>query len=81
MTSKAIAYRREAQQILAGLHEPQLRTARDFLTYLCLTGQDDPTLEILADKGLMHDIRTARRDLAQGGRSKLTLWEKLKPHV
>ena len=78
MAGKAATYRREAQAALAGLHEPQLRVARDFLSYLRLVESNDPTLEIMAK---MDDIRTSRADWRAGRRSRFTPLEKLKRHA
>jgi hypothetical protein len=80
MAGKAATYRREAQAALAGLHEPQLRVARDFLSYLRLVESNDPTLEIMANQQMLDDIRTSRADWRAGRRSRFTPLEKLKRH-
>jgi len=81
MAGKAATYRREAQAVLADLHEPQLRVARDFLSYLRLVESNDPTLEIMANHQMMDDIRASRADWRAGRRSRFTPLEKLKRHA
>jgi hypothetical protein len=78
---KAATYRREAQAALAGLREPQLRVARDFLSYLRLVESNDPTLEIMANQQMMDDVRTSRADWRAERRSRFTPLEKLKRHA
>jgi hypothetical protein len=81
MPGKAAAYRKQAQETLASLEEPQLRVARDFLAYLRLVGANDPTLEIMANPQMMDDIRASRADLRTGRRSRFTSLSKLKTHA
>jgi hypothetical protein len=81
MAGKAATYRREAQEVLLGLREPQLRVARDFLAYLRLVGSDDPNLEIMASRQMVDDIRTSRGDLRTGRMARFTPLSKLKRHA
>jgi hypothetical protein len=81
MPSKAAAYRKEAEDNLASLREPQLRVARDFLAYLRLVGSNDPTLEIMSNRQMMDDVRASRSDLRAGRRSRFTPLSKLKLHA
>jgi hypothetical protein len=81
MPGKSATYRKEAQETLAILREPQLRVARDFLAYLRLVGSNDPTLEIMANRQMMDDVRASRVDLRAGRRSRFTPLSKLKPHA
>ena len=78
MAGRVSTYRREASRVLRELSEPQLRVARDFLAYLRMKEEDDPTLEILANPSLTRDVRAARRDLARGRRSAFVAWERVK---
>ena len=81
MAAKTNILRREAREALEELKGPTLRVARDFLEYLRLLEEQDPTIEILADRAMMRDIRAARSDLKKGRAAKFTSWEKVKQDV
>ena len=81
MAAKSNILRREACEALEELKGPTLRVARDFLEYLRQLDEQDPTIEILADRAMMKNIRTARSDLRKGRAVKFTPWEKVKQDV
>ena len=81
MAAKTNILRQEAREALDELKGPTLRVARDFLEYLRLIEEQDPTIEVLADRILMRDIRAARCALRKGRTAKFTPWEKVKQDV
>ena len=75
MARRASTYRREAEEVLADLQEPELRVARDFLQFLRSKGSDPATVEILQSPTLLRDVRAAKSDRAKGRASQFTSWD------
>ena len=75
MARRASTYRREAEEVLADLQEPELRVAGDFLQFLRSKGSDLATVEILQSPSLLRDVRAAKADRAKGRTSQFTSWD------
>lgn len=78
---RSTTLKREAKKAIDKLSEEKVKVAIDFIDYLKEKEEMEATLEILASRELMAQIKEAEKAIKKGKLDEFVPWEKVKHNV